>query len=139
MIMDPSLFTNQGGQFYYMKNFYPSSTPASEFSNPGTCNVKLHNILVPHLFRSTEKVVSKETVLATTLLPSTIQKGGSTSDDVVEMFKYPIKVSKTLLLQANVPDEKSDSKTDQKAEKKRSLPTHKSNSKKKKFSLKIMD
>lgn len=138
--MDPSLFNNQGGQFYYMKKFHPSSTPKSEFSNPGTCNVKLHTIFTPLLFRSTEKVVAKETVSATTLLPSTIQKGGSTSDDVVEMFKYPIKVSKTLLLQTNVPKEENlESKTDQKTEKKRSLPTNKSNSKKKKFSLNIMD
>lgn len=134
--MDPSLFNNQGGQFYFMKTFCPSSTPAVEFSNPGTCNVKLHSIFSPLLFRSTEKVLSKETVVNSDLLQSKVQKGGSASDvdEDEEMFKYPIKVSKTILLKNT-----SDSKSDEKPEKKRSLSPHKGNGKKKKFSFKVVD
>lgn len=140
--MDPSSFHCQGGQFYFMKNFNPLSTPATEFSNPGTCNVKLHNIFTPLLFRSTEKVVTKETVSSTTLLPSTVQEGGKTSDSEEEMFKYPIKVSKTLLLQHSIPEDKnSESTSGEKAEKKRSLPSssHKSMGKRKKFNFKVID
>lgn len=123
MNMDPSSFHCQGGQFYFMKNFNPLSTPATEFSNPGTCNVKLHNIFTPLLFRSTEKVVTKETVSSTTLLPSTVQEGGKTSDSEEEMFKYPIKVSKTLLLQHSIPEKKnSESTSGEKAEKKDLFP-----------------
>lgn len=90
--MDPSLYGSKGGNYFLLKNFCPSATPFRDFSNPGACNVKRHHIYVPISYHNPEKIICKKTPS----VEEKIQKGGGSD---LEIFKQPIKVSRTLLFQ----------------------------------------
>lgn len=126
-------YGSQGGNYFFMKDFRPSSSPSVEFSNPGTCNIKTHNIFVPLVLRNTEKVLSKETSST-----STIQSGGAMSDE--EIFRFPIKVSRTILSSLDKKVDKEEN-NEVKDKRKRSPTTSKTTTvaKKKKFSFHVKD
>jgi hypothetical protein len=93
--MDPRYYRDNGGSFFFMRNFRPSATPYIDFSNPGACNVKLHSVYVPMAHCTTQNKICKKTEI--------VQTGGGDIDP--EIFKKPIKVKRTILAQFEAGEE----------------------------------
>lgn len=84
---------------YFLKSFRPSSTSFFDYSNPGLSNVRIYSLVVPQTVTTSETTIKKQSNnKAREDKPSEMDQSGS-GIDIVEIFKKPIKVKKTILSQ----------------------------------------
>lgn len=118
---------------YFLKNYRPSSTSFFDYSNPGLSNVRIYSLYVPQTVKTTEITLKKQSQQSNNSSREIVQSGSG--EDLVEIFKKPIKVKKTILSQI---DESQDF-TENPAPKRKTDMQGVGTKKKGKFSFKVQD